>query len=150
MKDQTNYQNRFKNKGHDCKNLVIRCMDFRFSPYTRELLTNAFADEGDIFEYDSPGVGGGGSKSIIDDSSRSVVVGALDIALSKHHVCRVVIVDHVDCGAYGGSQRFDSLEEEERFHRDQLLKARDILKEKYPEVEIVLFYQDWTSLRLVK
>ncbi len=50
------YQNEFKDKGHECGTLLIRCMDFRF----HKTLENNIAEmvgEPDC-AFDSPGVGG--------------------------------------------------------------------------------------------
>lgn len=144
------YNNKFKGKGHECRNLVIRCMDFRFSPYTKELLDKMFADEGGFGDYDSPGVGGGGSKSIIDEESRAVVFSALNIAEQKHYIKRIVVIDHIDCGAYGGSSQFETPEEEAEFHTLKLEAAGKILKTQYPQLEIILLYQDWESIIIIK
>ena len=150
MIPQASYSNDYQNKGHECRNLVIRCMDFRFWPSLDRLLNMLFEDEGGFGDYDSPGVGGGGSKSIIDEESRKVVFSALDIAIGKHHVNRAVIIDHIDCGAYGGSSKFTNANEEEEFHKNQLIKAGGIIKDKYPELKVILLYQNWESLKQVE
>lgn len=149
MIDVVNYQNEYRGKGHNCPNLLIRCMDFRFHRTLDELLPELFSDEGGIKDYDSPGVAGGGSKSIIDEASRPVVFSAIDIAIEKHHISRIIVVNHVDCGAYGGSSQFTSPDEEEKFHRGELKKAEEILTAKYPELEIIILYQDWNNLKIV-
>lgn len=141
------YKNDFKDKGHSCSTLVIRCMDFRFHKSLEDNMGEILG--GDSCSFDSPGVGGGGSKSIIDENSRKVVYGALDIAIEKHGVNRVVIVDHIDCGAYGGSGQFEDEEEEENFHLEKLKEAKDILQSDYKDLEIVLVYQDWDSIKTV-
>ncbi len=150
MKKNVRYKNEYQNKGHECKNLVIRCMDFRFTPYIKGLLDQMYADEGGFESYDSPGVGAGASKAIIDQGSRPVVFSSIDIAVQKHQAKRVVVIDHIDCGAYGGSSQFESPEKEEEFHIIKLKEAGEILKDKYPELEVVLLYQDWDMLTLIK
>lgn len=141
------YQNSFKNRGHKCKNLVIRCMDFRFHKQLLALLSEMFGE--DDFEYDSPGAGGGASKAVIDEDSRKVLFNAINISVDKHKIKRIIIVDHIDCGAYGGSGEHENVEAEEKFHAEQLVKARKILEEKYPNLKIVTLYQDWTLLKKI-
>jgi len=130
-----------------CENLVIRCMDYRFHADLPALLAEHFGVE--CFSYDSPG-GCGGSKSLIDERPREMMLEALDLGVSLHGVKRLVIVDHVDCGAYGGSEQFDSPEAERLFHVKRLRKAGQIAAEAQPEVETVLFYQDHEGLCLIE
>ena len=146
MKEIT-YQNTHRESGHHCRNLLIRCMDFRFHGELESNLPQLLGETACAF--DSPGAGGGGSKSVIDEESREVVFAALDIAIEKHGISKVIIADHVDCGAYGGSGRFANEQEEERFHIERLHEARKIISEQYPALEIVLVYQDWQTIKTV-
>ena len=41
---------------------------------------------------------------------------------------------HTDCGAYGGSEKFESREQEMEFHRQQLAKAEDVIREEFPAI----------------
>jgi hypothetical protein len=131
-----------------CDNMVVRCMDFRFHAELPRLLAEHFGVE--CFEYDSPGGGCGGSKSFIDPDCRKIVLHALDLAVSLHSVKRLVIVDHMDCGAYGGSERFGDLEVERQFHVERLQEAREIVREHHPQLETVLFIQDGDGIALVE
>ena len=130
-----------------CESIVVRCMDYRFHAQLPELLAEHFGTE--RFEYDSPG-GTGGSKSLIDARSREFVLEALELALSLHGVRRLIIVDHVDCGTYGGSGEFDSPEAERRFHAERLREAAEIASKAQPGLEIVLLYQDWEGISSVE
>lgn len=130
-----------------CDNMVVRCMDFRFHAELPRLLAEHFGME--CFQYDSPG-GCGGSKSIIDPRSREIVLETLELAVSLHRVRRLIIVDHIDCGAYGGSASFDSEEDERRFHAERLQEAREIVCECHPDLEIVLFIQDTEGITQVE
>jgi carbonic anhydrase len=122
-----------------CENMVVRCMDYRFHAELPALLAEHFGEE--CFAYDSPG-GCGGSKALIDERPREIILEALDLGVSLHGVRRFIIVDHVDCGAYGGSERFSDTEAERQFHIERLCEAREIVAEAQPDVEVVLFYQD--------
>jgi len=134
-------------ESHYCDNVVIRCMDFRFHARLGELLAAHFGVE--RFDYDSPG-GCGGSKSIIDERPREAIFQALDVAVPLHRTRRVIIVDHVDCGAYGGSGKFGDARAEARFHAQRLREAREIVHRSYPQLEVVLFYQDRDGITLVE
>ncbi len=127
--------------------MVVRCMDYRFHAELSDLLAAYFGVE--CFRHDSPG-GCGGSKALIDPRPREIILEALELGVSLHGVKRLVIVDHVDCGAYGGSERFDSAEAERQFHEERLREARAIAAEAQPPVEVVLFYQDTNGISLVE
>lgn len=147
--ESVSYQNKFENASHHCSNLLIRCMDFRFHRDLDQLIQEFYSEEGGFGDYDSPGVGGGASKAIIDEVSQPVVFGAINIAKEKHQIERIIVVDHIDCGAYGGSSRFKDQEEEEKFHVEELRKAKSILSQKYPDLKIEILFQDWNSLKKV-
>lgn len=134
------YANKHEGGGHGCRNLVVICMDFRFRKELVELLEKAGFPEFDLVSLP------GASKAIIDEAARKAVFGAIDIAVEKHHCQRVIIVDHVDCGAYGGSSRFSSEEEEKDFHRERLAEAKKIAEERYPKLEVAMLYADWKEL----
>lgn len=144
--DRIHYLNKFKGKGHKCDELVIRCMDFRFHEELENHL-DQFCDNSKL-SYDSRG-SEGGSHAIIDETSRASVMEAIELAADKHGVETIIIVDHIDCGAYGGSGEHESEEAEREFHVTKLQEACDIVKEKYPGLKIVLLYQDWDSIERI-
>lgn len=137
------YTNSHEDMGHQCKNVVVICMDFRFRQDLQNLLGRAGFSDFDLIALP------GASKAIIDDESRNIVFGAIDISAEKHHAKRIIVVDHIDCGAYGGSGKFAGESEEKEFHAEQLKKAKEILKEKYPLLEVVTLYLDWDQLQSV-
>ena len=87
---------------------------------------------------------------MVNASSRKVVFLAIDTAIERHDISRVILIDHVDCGAYGGSKRFSSQIQEEKFHIKQLKKAREIILKKYLKLEVYLFYQSWNTFNPVE
>ena len=128
---------------HECENLVVMCMDFRFHAKIVDVIGHSGYRPFDLVALP------GGSKSITDEVSREVVFAAIEIGVSVHGVKRVIIVDHIDCRAYGGSEAFASPEEEERRHTDALLEASRIIREKFPTIEVVPVYTDWSRVRTV-
>lgn len=122
-------------------------MDFRFHAELPRLLAAHFDVE--CFHYDSPG-GCGGSKSLIDEPARSMILETLELAVELHGVTRLIVVDHIDCGAWGGSEAFDDEDAERSFHVERLKEAREIVREQHPDLEIVLFYQDWEGISQVE
>lgn len=144
-----NYQNPNEGK-HHCQNLVIRCMDWRFSgKQVGELLDQLFSDEDGFGSFDDRG-SVGTSKAVIEEESRKVIFNALNVAIEKHGAERIILIDHVDCSAYGGSAKFDgNAEAEKKFHNEKLKEAKEILQKQYSELKIVTFYMSWDKIEEV-
>jgi hypothetical protein len=63
----------------------------------------------------------------------------LDIALQLHHVPKVIVVDHRDCGAYKlifGPESASDPELETRTHAEQLRDLRRAINTQYPELQV--------------
>jgi len=123
---------------HNCKNLLIRCMDFRL----RNELTR-WINEGELFEggFDVVSLAGA-SKSLADgnDEIRDFFLKQVSVSTDLHHADRVIVFHHSDCGAYAKDYNFDSAEDEKAKQIEDMKKTRDILKERYPQVDVVLVY----------
>jgi carbonic anhydrase len=121
---------------HICKNLLIRCMDFRL----RDELMD-WIEESGLFEggFDVISLAGA-SKSLAEGPQeiRDFFLRQVGISTELHHAERVVILHHSDCGAYAGSYTFANSEEEKKQQIEDMKRAKEIIKGKYPQVEVVL------------
>lgn len=124
---------KFKNV-HTCEAVVISCIDFRFWKETLEFVEKKL----EIKSFDFPSLPGS-AKAI--NEGNELALGCIGVPCDLHHVKKVVIVNHCDCGAYGGSSKFEgNSESEQKFHEEELQKAKSIILEKYPDKEVVLVY----------
>lgn len=123
---------------HYCDWIAVTCMDFRMWKKVVAFLEEQF----DVQENDasfSPGA----AKAIIESESGDAVDMALKVAFENHQAKGLVIVNHNDCGAYGGEAKFEgNLEAERKFHKAELRKAYKLVKEKFPEKKVVLIYAE--------
>jgi len=122
---------------HACDAVVLCCIDFRFWKETMK-----FAEEElGIKTYDFPKLPGA-AKSINDCLSEvDVAMKCIGVPCDLHHVEKIVIVNHADCGAYGGSAQFNGdLEAEQRFHESELQKAKEKILAQFPGKEVILVY----------
>ena len=107
---------------HTCDALVVSCIDFRFQKFIRDWLDENFGDK--TFDY----VGyAGGSKDL------DTVMKQLDLSVNMHKIKHVVLMHHENCGAYGDESTPER-------HAKDLLKARKMIKKKYPKLKVDLFY----------
>lgn len=115
---------------HHVDTLVVSCVDFRFRPLVAEWIGEKF---GSADHVAVPGA----SKPVIESSD---VLDWLKLLVGLHEVKKVVIADHLDCGAYGGSKKFDGDSDAEvSMHAQQLSTAKQKLVEALPGVEVETF-----------
>lgn len=107
---------------HTCDALIVSCIDFRFQKYIRNWLDTNLKDK--TFDY----VGyAGGSKDI------ATIMQQLDISVRLHDIKQVVLMNHEECGAYGAESTPEN-------HARDLRKAKEVILEKYPHLEVSLYY----------
>lgn len=66
----------------------------------------------------------GGSKAITDSDTQAAALKQIKLATRLHGVARVILVDHVQCGVFGGN-------ETEADHTQNLAKAKTIIEQRY-------------------
>lgn len=126
---------KFKNV-HACEAVVLACIDFRFWKETVEFVEKELG----IKSFDFPSLPGA-AKAINESQDETFVFGCIDVPVNLHHAKKIVIVNHQDCGAYGGSAKWSGDgEAEQKFHTEELQKAKEKLSAKYPDKEIILVY----------
>ena len=120
------------------KALAVSCIDGRFlQPGLRWLTTKL----GPVFDYRTEL---GCSKAIVDSlADRQRLFNVVETARELHSIEQVWLVDHVDCGAYGGSRQHQSPAAERAFHLERLAAAQRIVERRFPELEVHKVYLGW-------
>lgn len=128
----------FQYKGvHNCEAVVLACIDFRFWKETMRFIE----EELGIKTYDFPKMPGAAKAINECQNEVDVPMKCIGVPCDLHHAEKIVIVNHADCGAYGGSKEFKGdLEAEQRFHESELKKAKEKILKYYPGKEIILAY----------
>ncbi|MBU1164312.1 hypothetical protein KKA15_01985 [Patescibacteria group bacterium] len=129
----------FNFKGqHSCKAAAIMCVDFRFWKET----SNFFQDDLELKDFDlwtAPGA----AKSILDETFFGIIKKKIKaVSVGLHQIKKIVLVNHADCGAYGGRDAFSSTEVEKNSHKQDLMQAKKKLQAEFPDLEIVIAYAD--------
>lgn len=133
---------RYKNI-HVCDTVVLCCIDFRFWKETVKFVE----EELGIKAYDFPKMPGA-AKAINECADNADVADSADIAMKcigipcdLHHAQKIVIVNHADCGAYGGAKQFKGdAEAEQKFHEGELKRAKEKTLKYYPGKDVILAY----------
>ncbi|MCK5466379.1 hypothetical protein KAI56_02700 [Candidatus Parcubacteria bacterium] len=84
----------------------------------------------------------GASKDIVDGSEeiKNNFLKHIGVSVDLHQVEKIIIFHHSDCGAYAQDYQFGSLKEEKGKQLEDMKKAKEIILEKYPEVEVVFVW----------
>jgi hypothetical protein len=117
-------------------------MDFRFERGMFDFL-NAQNLLGDA---DIVGWAGSG-KVFLDPETQIFALKQLELSHKLHGMCEIHIIQHRDCGGYGGSKQFESPDAETRFHMDQIEKIKKVIKEKFPDghFKVTGYFADFTA-----
>lgn len=122
---------------HNAEAILITCIDFRFHQVTTQYVKEKL----DIKDFDLltiPGV----AKNFVEENQLST--GAIriikEVSLPLHQIKKVILIGHWDCGGYGGSKNFDSEADEEERYQVDLQKAKQILNNEFPELEVIIGY----------
>lgn len=134
---------------HVCDAIVISCMDFRLHPTLSNMIRGKVASSFD--EVFVPGAVKGLVHS--EPAVRDFLLRSIEISERLHNACKVILVNHTDCGAYGGRAAFESDEAELAAHKKDLHLASSIIRERFPNLEVVCMIavlgENYKELRLM-
>jgi carbonic anhydrase len=128
---------------YTCDAAVVACIDNRFSNAWRKFLKRQGVHQPDTI------VVAGGAKALAsprDEDERSFVLEQLRTSQRLHGTRRVMLINHRDCGAYGGRRAFANPAQEAIFHEEQLLYAAGWLAEALPDTRVEAFYVDFDGV----
>lgn len=128
------------NNSHHCNALVIHCIDFRFHKAISDFLQNELG----VKSYDLLTIPGA-AKHLTAAGSKSRREGLLEdigISIRLHAPKEIILINHADCGAYGGRAAFPDESTEEATHRAALAEAETLLKQSFPDVLVSGYYAD--------
>lgn len=106
---------------HKCSAAVVTCIDFRLQKYLHDWL-----DEKLPRDFDRIAVAGG-------VKNLDFILSQIMLAEKLHHIEKVILVNHEDCGAYG------ELGTKEK-HVVDLTAAAEKIKSQFPDVEVETYY----------
>ena len=113
---------------HTCKAAIVHCIDFRFQSALDQFITKHNLT-GNV---DRIGLAGGVKRL-------GEVFEELSMSEDLHEVKDMYLVNHQDCGAYGPLIAKDK-RQELKTHTKDLLNAKKLLNEKYPQVHVHTYF----------
>ncbi len=75
----------------------------------------------------------------------------IELSIKLHHTPRVILMNHSDCGAYGGTKGFhDDVDEEFSAHNKELETAKKIIKKRFPKIKVDIIFVNFMGITFVK
>lgn len=107
---------------HVCSTLAVSCIDFRFQDIIETWLHQNVGRSA----YDRVALAGG-------VRNFAEVQTQVDVSVSLHHIRRVVLINHEDCGAYGQ-------EGTRQRHREDLILAKEKIRRRFNQLVVETYY----------
>jgi len=117
---------------------VLYCFDHRINIAVRKFLKKR-----KIEHFDMIVVAGGGKTlaSPRNDAERDFILEQVGTSIRLHQAKRVLVMNHSDCGAYGGLANFkEDRTAEADFHRSELLRAQELLTSRFPGIMVEPYF----------
>ena len=129
---------------------VVWCYDDRFYK-----LLKKFGKRQDFKNIDLVKIAGGakalaaGSEDdVMATAARDFVIGQIKASVRLHAAKRIILMLHLDCGAYGGSKSFADTAVEREHYAADLRAARDFVRKEVPAVPVDAYFADFDGLYL--
>lgn len=110
---------------HACEALAVHCIDFRIQRFLNEYLERRFPGA-----YDRVALAGGVKEFPLEQCGTSVRL---------HGPKTILLIQHEDCGAYGGSGALGEFPAELAFQKEELQKAERTVREHFPDIAVENF-----------
>ena len=120
---------------HNCQAVVLHCIDFRFSKTLSAYFNKRFPRG-----YDEISLAGSCKGLLNDEEHKTALLEQFEISHRLHDPEIIVLVQHEDCGAYGGSKNFLDTTAEQKFHREEFQKAEKLLSDNFSKMDIEGYY----------
>lgn len=72
-----------------------------------------------------------GAAKDLDEGNGDYLLKQIDISYRLHNMRQVILMNHTDCGAYGGR-----MENDEQKHQAVMARVADLITAKYPEIAV--------------
>ncbi len=124
--------------------LALSCIDGRFVKRTIDWVTE---QTGGIFDFRTEV---GSTKAIIDSpADRERLFDLIATSKRLHDIKEFWLIDHEDCGAYGGSKEQSNADAEKEFHIQKMNEAAALVKAKFAWLEVKKVYVSWDKIEVV-
>ncbi len=119
---------------HVCSSLLMHCMDFRFGQAIKDFMSqNNLMNDADMVAM------AGSAKNLVNPETRDFALKQIEISKTLHSTKTIHLMNHMDCGGYGGRQAFADEQAEYDKLTGDLKEARELIVNKWPDLEVKLW-----------
>lgn len=115
---------------HKVEAAIVHCLDPRFQKAHRAFIEQELG----IRHYDSYVLPGGAKNLLEEEFGKKLFEKINDVSFKLHGACRIILIIHRDCGAYGGTKAFASTHDEKHRQESDLRLAREMFCLHLPEI----------------
>lgn len=133
-----------KKASHGVKDIVFRCLDYRFRAVVDQWIKDNLNDQADLMVW--PGV----STGFTDAATAKQMIDVIKLAQRLHGITTVHVMNHRDCGGHGGSGKHVTPEAEQQYHEQELKKAAQIIIQALPDITVRTHFVDFDGVHQVK
>ncbi len=123
---------------------VLCCFDHRVGTAVRKFLKKRGIERADMI------VVAGGAKTLAsprNDFEQDFILEQVRMSIRLHQTKRVLVMSHSDCATYGGLAHFKGdREAEASHHRDELLRAAQLLAANFPEIAVESYFVNFDGI----
>lgn len=123
---------------HNCTTLILACIDFRLLGYLNQFIKKQkLQNNCDLLTI------AGGARALarpVFEYEKQTILGQINLTSKLHNIKEVILINHQDCGAYGGAKAFNGLKNELTQHKADMKKAEKVINKKYPKLKVRKFF----------
>ena len=123
---------------------VLTCFDQRI-----RTTVNKFLQKRGVLRPDMIVIAGGAKTlaSPRNDFERDFILEQVRMSILLHQTKRAYLMCHSDCATYGGLKAFNNDQKiEAEHHGQELARAAELLKERFPELEVECFFVNFEGV----
>ncbi len=119
---------------HTCNALIMHCMDFRFGPDIKQFMEERnMLGDCDLVAF------AGAAQNLLKPEFQAFAQRQIELSKRLHGISEVHLMNHMDCGAYGGRAAFADRDAEKAAHAADLISAAAVIKAQHPELAVLLW-----------
>ncbi len=107
---------------HSAEAIIITCIDFRLQEAINQWISKNFVPK----TFDRVALAGG-------VKNLDIILNQIDIAYKLHHIKKVVLINHEDCGAYEEAGTPEK-------HAEDLKTAKQKILSQFPDLAVDTYY----------
>jgi len=123
---------------------VLCCFDSRIRQTVNKFLRREQVSYPDMI------VVAGGAKTMAsprNDFERDFILEQVRMSALLHKTKRLILTSHSDCATYGGLAAFrGDREVEKQHHRNELLRAAELVSSRFPELQVDCYFIDFEGV----